>query len=66
MISGFGEEATMAHKDNTKNAENAAKASEADSVEIVPEAFVAPVKSVNMVGNHTGVVQLHPLPTQAN
>lgn len=49
----------MAHKDNTKNAENAAKGN-AGEVEAVEEAFVAPVKSVNQVGNHTGVVQLNP------
>jgi hypothetical protein len=52
----------MAHKDNTKNAENALKAAAggAEVQEETVEAFVAPIKSVNQVGNHTGVVQLHP------
>ena len=50
----------MAHKDNTKNAENAAKAgAEVEAVDTVEE-FVAPVKSVNQTGNHTGVVQINP------
>ena len=55
----------MAHKDNTKNAENAAKAGADVGVEEIVEAFVAPVKSVNVLGNHTGVVQLNPKPTVA-
>lgn len=58
----------MAHKDNTKNEENVAKAAAAGdvTVEETVEAFVAPVKSVNAVGNFTGVVQLSPAPTRAN
>jgi hypothetical protein len=49
----------MAHKDNTKNAENAAKGS-ADALPEETVEFVAPVKSVNQTGNHTGVVQISP------
>ena len=46
----------MAHKDNTKNAENAAKGAAAN--EIVEEVIVEPV--VVKTGHHTGVVQIFP------
>ena len=47
----------MAHKDNTKNAENAAKGSAA--AEIIEEVVAAPV--VVKTGHHTGVVQTYPV-----
>jgi hypothetical protein len=47
----------MAHKDNVKNAENAAKALVTPEVEVVEE--VAPTLE-EKTGHHTGVVQLSP------
>jgi hypothetical protein len=48
----------MAHKDNTKNAENAAKANQAPE----PEAVVAPkvLTAEEKAGNFTGAVQIWP------
>jgi hypothetical protein len=48
----------MAHKDNTKNAENEAKAASGDVGAVVEEVVEAPV--VVKTGHHTGVVQLFP------
>lgn len=55
----------MAHKDNIKNAENAAKEAQAVADGAAPAmdepAAPAPVvKSVNQVGNSTGAVQIWP------
>ena len=47
----------MAHKDNVKNSENAAKGSAAET-EAVEEVVAAPVEK--KTGHHTGVVQLSP------
>jgi hypothetical protein len=50
----------MAHKDNIKNAENAAKSLQVvEEVEAPPE--VPFVKAVNQSGNSTGAVQLRPV-----
>lgn len=49
----------MAHKDNIKNAENAAKAAAGAIVPELEEEVVEPV--VVKTGHHTGVVQKFPV-----
>ncbi len=52
----------MAHKDNTKNAENAEKILNG-TVAVVEEVVAAPV--VMKTGHHTGVVQTNPAVAKA-